>query len=282
MRLSIEKSIGDLPAMPATANAVLVESNDPDSTVARLEKIIHLDQAITSKVLRVVNSSYYGYEGEVSSISQACLMLGIQQIKALVLSMTLFSMLEGRTPHQQAASNQVWLHAMASTACVNLIATKKHLKPSDTGFLLVASLLHDIGRLLLFASFIEEYDAVMEKALAENISLDLVEMQVLGTTHGRIGSQMARGWNLPEKISQIIDQHEGNFSQQPPWEVFPVHIADCFTQYLYKNPAEPERLPVAQLALDWIGLDQEELDLLYSETLEKVTEFENSEIIEAA
>src|SRR4051794_5341481 len=91
LRQSIERAMTDLPALPNVVSRVLEEAEKPDASAAAIEKMIAADQALTSKVLRVVNSAYYGLSGQVTSLGQAIVILGLPQIRNLVLSVSAMS-----------------------------------------------------------------------------------------------------------------------------------------------------------------------------------------------
>src|SRR4051812_44649147 len=93
VRLSIEKSLRDLPALPGIVARVLQETEDPDASAHGIEKLLSSDQALASKVLRVVNSAYYGLSGQITSLSQAIMILGIPQVRNLVLSVSAVSVM---------------------------------------------------------------------------------------------------------------------------------------------------------------------------------------------
>lgn len=282
IKKAIESAIHDLPAIPAIAQSILEESRNPDSSVSRLEKLIKSDQAITGKLLRVVNSAYYGLPAQVSNVGQACLLLGCQQIQALALSMTLFSSIATNSKEQKHAMQKFWLHSLSSVSCVNEIGQKKKLPVADIAFLQVCTLMHDIGRLLLFSSFPELYKTSLEVAKRNQIGIAEVELELWGSSHAEIGRRMCEVWKFPAPIGEVIGKHEGPFEESISWEVYPIHIADTMTQFVYLDLAESYGLPVNPLALQWLNFSTTEYETLHSNCLQKISDFQVSDDLEAA
>ena len=279
---AVEKAIQDLPAIPRVAQSIIAQTSDPDTSIQDIEKLIKSDQAITSKLLRVVNSAYYGLPGKVSNISQACLMLGTQQIRALVLSLTLFSSLNLETNQQKISMQKFWLHSLTSVSCVNIIGQKRKMSSVDLGFLQVCTLLHDMGRLLLFTSFPQLYDQSILKITKTKESIAKTEMEMWGLTHAEIGCRMAEVWKLPARICAVIGQHEGIFREETDWEAFPIHIADSICQFIYIDQTQPYIVQLENQALLWLNYQEEEIKSLRETCQQKLIEFCEGDGLEAA
>src|SRR5436190_6608594 len=116
VKKSIEKSVQDLPALPSVVTRILRETESPDACAQNIERMISAEQALASKVLRVVNSAYYGLSGQVTSLSQAIVILGLQQVRNLVLSVSAISSIKPRTPRQQETMKMFWQHSFGTAA----------------------------------------------------------------------------------------------------------------------------------------------------------------------
>src|ERR1700712_3732037 len=114
VRRQIARALQDLPALPSVVGKVLSETENPNATAASIEKMISSDQVLASKVLRVVNSAYYGLSGQVTSLGQAIVILGMQQIRNLVLSVCALSQVKPTTPRQHEVLKQFWLHSFGT------------------------------------------------------------------------------------------------------------------------------------------------------------------------
>lgn len=264
--------MADLPALPNVVARVLQETENPNASAATIERMIAADQALASKVLRVVNSAYYGLSGQVTSLGQAIVILGLQQIRNLVLSVSAMSTLKPKTARQQEVLKLFWMHSLATASCGGMIAKKKRLSAKDAETLFVASLLHDIGRLFLFCTFTQTYEQVLTFACDKGIVVERAEAQLLGTDHGGIGAKIARQWHLPEALAELIGSHEGPFEGEEEPMRFALHYADHATKYLYFPNSAPAPSELDPHAMAWLAFAPEDELWLKEETEKKLEE----------
>jgi len=267
---SIQRSLRELPALPDAVLRVVEETNRPEPSGARIERFVSSDQALASKVLRVVNSAYYGVSGQVSNLGQAIMILGMQQMRNLVLSMGAIAVFEGHIPRQKDTLRKFWLHSFSTASVAAMISTKKNCDKSNQELMLVAGLLHDVGKLFLFANFTSAYDQLVERALASGISVETAELTLLGIGHAEVGQLMAEYWRLPDSLAELIGSHEGPFSKNETPPVFCVHIADAMTKHLYFNRGTEIRYHIEPAALEWLDLTPEEFEAFKVEVESKV------------
>lgn len=275
VKKSIEKALQDLPALPNVVARVLRETESPDANAATVERMISADQALASKVLRVVNSAYYGLSGQVTSLSQAIVILGMHQVRNLVLSVSAISMMRPKTPRQHEVLRRFWLHSFGTAAAASLICQKKRIPPKDAEMVFVGGLLHDIGRLFLFSNFTQTYDQVIKFAEEKGLSIEEAEVRLLGMGHGEIGEEMAKFWKLPPALVQLIARHEGPFGPGDDPMILALHCSDMMTKNLYFDQefAVPTTLdPVAE---QWLGFTEDDYAKALRETEAKVEEASN-------
>lgn len=251
-RRSIFKSLGDLPPLPAVASKVIVEAESPDASPASMEAIIHSDPAIAAKALKVVNSAYYGLPGQVSSLTQACMLLGVQQIRNIVLGMCAMNALTAGQMNT-AGITQFWLHSFATAHGSRLIGLQKKVRPVNLDLLFVAGLLHDLGKLFLFTKFSEFYAQVLEQWAENPGPIHVIEQELLGVTHDVIGGEITEIWGLPSALSELIAKHEGPFDASSPELCFPIHIGDELSKYLYEQDAYARAPLFDPVAEEWLG-----------------------------
>lgn len=275
LRLGLEKSLRDLPALPGIVTQVLQETQSPDVSAQKIEKLLSSDQALASKVLRVVNSAYYGLSGQITSLSQAIMILGMPQVRNLVLSVSAISTMKPKTPRQEETLKCFWLHAFGTANATQSIARAKRLNVGDSETMLLGGLLHDVGRLFLYSTFSQTYDQVLKYAADHQITPIEAEKRLLQMSHSEIGGVMARNWNLPESLTQLIESHEGPFTPETPSTILAVHVGDTVTKHLYELPegAVPETLDPA--AETWLGYSPEEFEELRRETAGRIEEAAN-------
>lgn len=272
VRQQISKALQDLPALPTVVGKILTETENPNATTASIEKMISSDQVLASKVLRVVNSAYYGLSGQVTSLSQAIVILGMQQIRNLVLSVCALSQVKPTTARQHEVLKQFWLHSFGTAAAAQGLGKKKKLPLRDCDTLFIGGLLHDVGRLFIFSNFTEVYDAVLQHAIKNNCTVEEAEIELLGMSHAQIGGEMGRHWKLPEVLISLIEEHEGPFETGGSPMLYVLHYSDTITKHLYMGEDWEKMSRTDPVALSFLGLDEAGIQEVKEETEKKVEE----------
>jgi putative nucleotidyltransferase with HDIG domain len=272
VRKSIAQSVHELPALPGVVAKVLQETENPDACAATIERLISSEQALAAKVLRVVNSAYYGLSGQVTSLSQAVVILGMHQIRNLVLSMSAISTMQQRTAKQHETLRLFWLHSFGTAAATQHIAKHKHFNVRDAETVFVGGLLHDIGRLFLFTNFARTYDQVMKYAESRGVTIEEAEERLLGMSHGMVGALMAEHWKLPEVLIELIGGHEGPFGEREDALLYSINVGDWLTKHLYSDEETLRPSEAAPEAIAWLGFGDAELERLRRETEMKIDE----------
>jgi putative nucleotidyltransferase with HDIG domain len=258
--------------LPGIVARVLKETENQEVSAQSIEKLLSSDQALASKVLRVVNSAYYGLSGQITSLSQAIMILGMPQVRNLVLSVSAISTMKPKTPRQHETLKLFWLHAFGTAAATQIIAQQKRMKVNDTEALFLGGLLHDIGRLFLYSMFTQTYDQVLKHAQDKQIPVTEAEEKLLGLNHSEIGAAMATAWKLPPSLIELIDKHEGPFEASDDPTIFAVHTGDIITQHLYYTSESVVMTPIDPIAQDWLGYTEDELEDLRAQTSRKIEE----------
>ena len=148
----VARNIRDLPALPAVVLELIRTFDDPGADIPTLARMISYDQALAARTLRAANSSFYGLEAKVKTISQAIMVLGFDTVRSLVAAGAVMHALPGTSACLEPA--QFWRHSMATALCARNIARRTRLNPE---YAFLAGLLHDIGRLVLATRFAQPY-----------------------------------------------------------------------------------------------------------------------------
>lgn len=203
LRKKIQSS-PNLPSLPSVAMRVVDMTQAEDVDIKELAELITNDPALTTKILKTVNSPYYGLSKNVSTISQALVILGLQSVKTLVLG---FSLVRNLRSHEDAEFDfqTFWRRSIYAAAATRAIATQMNLVQREEAFL--AALLQDVGMPVLHTVLGDEYDKVMAQAGPEHRTLPGVEQNVLETTHAEVAAQLVEDWKLPPMLSQPIACH---------------------------------------------------------------------------
>lgn len=194
-----------LPSLPTIALDIIELVQQPEVTIQEIADTIQLDPALSSKVLRTVNSSFYGQSKTVSSISQALVVLGLRAVKTLALGFSLVGNLKD-VAAEEFAELGFWKRSLFTATAAKAIAKHVGLEHEEECFL--AALMQDLGMLALQQALGEEYSVIVEAAGNEHRKLTRHEREGLGITHAQIGGALAKKWQLPELLSVPIFHHE--------------------------------------------------------------------------
>jgi len=203
----IEDELQDLPPLPAVVIRVMQTINDPNTSAADLNRLISSDQSLTSKILRLVNSSYYGFPRRIATITHAVVILGFNTVRNLTTSLGVVNAFD--TFGRKTALNReaFWAHSLATAISASCIAKRKSVSSKAAEEVFIGGLLHDIGKLFLDLYFPDQYAIALRLSQAANISIWDSEKTALGIGHALVGKRIADKWNLPLSLTAMIALH---------------------------------------------------------------------------
>lgn len=194
--------IGDLPALPAVVAEVLRVTEDPSSSTADVSNIIQADPAMTAKVLRVSNSSYYGMKQYVGTLKLALVILGVREIRNIVLGISVFETLNDGDGEMKIAQ-EIWNRSLKTAGICKKLSNAMGLGLQGEEF--IAGLLADIGIMgLLRKDPGGTYRSMYETIGHEPQLLRQAELAQLQFTHAEVSQAMASQWNLPQTLSDAL------------------------------------------------------------------------------
>jgi two-component system, cell cycle response regulator len=195
-----------LPSLPGVAMRVLELTRDRNVSMQDIAQAVTADPALVAKVLKTVNSSYYGLSQPCPSIPRAMSMLGMNTVKSIVLGFSLVDMTKGVAGDGQAFDLQAyWRRAVYSAVAARTIAQKTRACDAEEAF--VGALIADIGMLACFAALKDEYANVLAAAPEDHAECIEVERTALSFDHAQVGMQLAGKWRLPEQLGQCVGYH---------------------------------------------------------------------------
>lgn len=191
--------LSNLPAMPTLLMEAIQQINDTQNLMTLVGKIAQ-EPSIAVRILRIVNSPFYGMPREIGSLREAIVLLGLNRIRDMLISICFAKILP--TQHKDFDYRRLWHHSMAVAECSRQLAGLSGYSPD---FAFTAGLLHDIGCLVIVILFPDEFSRIINEPAA---SLIETERRILGFDHLQIGSKAAQYWNLPLAIQEAIEQHD--------------------------------------------------------------------------
>jgi len=271
------ENIDHLPSLPSIIARLLKVVNSPDTSAEDAAELIEKDPALTSKMIRLANSAFYGIPRSISSVSSAVVILGFNTIRSLVLSASVMKLFTS-TKHA-FDKDRFWKHsivtAMAAKAIVRHFMSVKMMDPESA---FCAGILHDIGKLIFNEYAHEDYKAACELARSGNMSLLDAENQALGTNHAAIGKILADKWALPLDLEySLVYHHDPSQTDQILDLVATVHCADQLAHKAGAGLWENEQVnPEWSECRDILKINDSDHARIYeslSESVEKANEF---------
>jgi putative nucleotidyltransferase with HDIG domain len=195
-----------LPSLPAVYTEVINELQSQDPSVKKVAEIISTDLAMTAKILQVVNSAFFGLVRKISNPKEAVMLLGTETIKALVLSVKIFSEFNQKK-FAWFNFDELFNHSMSVSMFAQTISKKELLDRNLVNNALMAGMFHDLGKLILVTNFPESYQKVLNEASKTKQNLWDLECEMFGTSHAEIGAYLMGLWGLEYPVIEAIAFH---------------------------------------------------------------------------
>ena len=256
----IKNYITQIPSLPVSAEKALQICNEFNVNPIDLNKVISLDPVLTGRLLKLINSAYYGLFTNVTSLIKAITMLGLNTVKNLVLSTAVLSNLPKNKSKDGLNMEGFWHHCLCVGVTSKLLAIKQGVESKYLEEYFAAGLLHDIGKIPLNAVLTSEYMQMVTIADRENKSLLEIENETIGFNHCIAGGMIADLWKLDSSITDVITHHHNpdNYSGDNKNIVCNVAIANYYS-VVYEVGFAGDRKPVKPDKKNWeiIGLKED-------------------------
>jgi len=252
----------------------LVESHN--SSIEEIAAAINLDPSFTVRLLRVANSSFYGFSSSVDTVSKAVSIIGTTQIRNLALSTAISSSFAG-LPNTLVSMENFWRHSLFCGLAARKLA--RLAGKCDAEAVFTAGLLHDIGELVLFNRLPEQSKEALLLVLdsADELPVFQAEQQTMGFDHAQVGGELARQWKLPPLLEECIAcHHDIRAAKRYPREVALVHIANILALMAeVQTLSFDDVAPIDREAWKITGLSEGEvIDAVVAETQAEIAELE--------
>jgi len=232
----------DLPTLSVVANNIIQITQSPKSSALEVGRYISQDQALVSRILRIANSTFYGFPGKITTIPHAVVILGFTNIRNLVLTASISKMFSSKGGDGDFDREGFWKHSVACGVTSKLIAKRLGLKNLEEVF--IWGLLHDVGKLVLDTYFNEEFTRVVCLVKEKEILVRDAEQELLGFDHAAVGANVADRWNLPPALIKVIRfHHNPTQANESMRMVTIVHLADVLCRAIGIGNGGDSKIP---------------------------------------
>ncbi len=251
--------VTEVSSLPEVTSRIVEIVEDPRATTREIRDLVQSDPALATRILKVVNSAFYGLPAQIASLERAILMLGLSVVKNLALAASLSQLIKGGRITEHFEARDLWRHCLAVGVCARLIAKSARVVQPDEAF--VAGLVHDMGLLVTQQVFSEKVTQIAQICTAEPQDYRAVERQIIGADHEAFGGALAAKWKFPAGLRNAIAHHHEPCSLQPEFQkvAAAVYLADVVaarSQIGYWLTAGAQEIESEILALAEIQEDQ--------------------------
>lgn len=242
--------IRTFPTIPSLYLEVVNALQSSSVTTAEIGALIAKDMAMTTKLVQVLNSAYFGLPRTITDPTEAVGILGFDTTKSLIMTVKLLSQYDKVKPVYFSIDN-IWKHSTAVARGAKVISLLETGSTDFSATAYTAGLMHDLGKVILAANFDTQYHAAHDLARKQNLPLWTVEKDIFGATHGEIGAYMQATWGMPEEVVRAAAMHHSpqrandkNFSA-----LTAVHVANALE---YEGNVETDGLPVSTVEMEYL------------------------------
>lgn len=253
----------NLPTLPGIVTKLARMADDPNTTTEQMGKLISMDHILAAKLLRLVNSAFYGFPQKISSLSSAIILLGFNVIKSLIISASIFDIME-------AQDVELWEHSLGCAVVSNVLARRLGIK--DPEEISTAGLIHDLGKVAIKIELPAEYQQITKLVQERQIPFRDAEREILGFDHAEAGGWLARNWNLPNKLVEpVCLHHTPEASKKESLATAIIHFSDIVIRGLgHGHGPDIWVPPLEQKAWNCLKLPPESLGEVLDEIDEKL------------
>jgi len=265
----------ELASLPEVVMRTVDLINDPATSAAEIGQVLSEDPALTARLLKIVNSPFYGFPSRIDTVSRAITVIGTLELLDLILATSVVKAFRG-IPTDLVDMDSFWEHSLYTGLVARILAG--HLRAPNTERYFIAGLLHDIGSLAMYRQIPDSAAAILRRARNEIAPLHSIEQETLGFDHGEVGAELMQAWHLPPSLVEAIRFHHApQQAEQHQLETALVHLADVITSAVHDSASETGRVPPMEPAA-W------ELTGLQADIIERVideadTQFEDARAV---
>ncbi|MFH1215263.1 MAG: HDOD domain-containing protein [Pseudomonadota bacterium] len=257
------RDVKNLPTLPGIISKLTKMAEDPDTTTEQMGKVISKDHILAAKLLKLVNSAFYGFPQKISSLNSAIILLGFNVIKSLIISSSIFELMESQDV-------ELWEHSLGCAVVCSVLA--KRLDVSDPEEVSTAGLIHDIGKVAIKMELSKESEILSKMIHDKGISMLDAERELLGLDHAEVGGWLAKSWNLPPKLVEPIScHHNPKDAKDEKVAAAIIHFSDILIRGLGYGHGDDIWVPsLSKSAWELLNLSAQDIDEIIEQVEEKL------------
>jgi len=265
--------IEKLPPMPAIAARLMQLASDPDVDMTTVASMIARDPAMTATLLKLCNSSFYGFQNRVSSVQQAASLFGLRKITQMAVMALSAKYLVGRTEGYDLVEGELWKHSVIAASVAEQLAKKCGYPNSGLAF--TAGLLQDVGKIIIHDHVGDKLQEIRDAADKGDIGFMKAEEHVLGFSHAQAGALLMEKWNFPEELVDSVRYHHNPLSAKVDVKLACLsQVADAITMIMGLGlGADGLCYTVTEEVMDYLGLnDSDAIQSIMAGVVDKITD----------
>ena len=224
--VEVVKRVTTLATLPEITSRIIKTVEDQRSTAAQLHQIIAHDPALVTRILKVVNSAFYGLPGQIGSVERAIVLLGLNAVKNLAVAASIGALFKHGKLCDGIPARELWTHCIGVGVAARDIARQMKSRLADEAFL--AGMIHDVGIIVALQCFPDQLREVCEQAKLGQSNFCELERQIIGVDHQQLGAALAEQWKFPRPLQLVAGYHHQPHALQEQSSVLVnlVHAAD--------------------------------------------------------
>jgi len=250
-------NVTNLVSLPEVYLKISELINDPNTSLDKMGRVIEQDPGLTARLLKIVNSPFYGFTSKIDTISRALTVVGTNQLRDMILATSATKTFKGLANDLVTMEN-FWSHSLLCGIAAKAVGNTCLSRARESLF--VSGLLHDIGELVMFFRMPDTSRKVLERMENASICLDMsqVEREIIGFDHAKVGGELLKTWRLPGTIREAVEFHHTperapNFKM----EAAVVNIANILAQLAELQTTDRSQAPsIKPQTLQITGLDE--------------------------
>ncbi len=267
--------VTEISSLPEITTHVVAVVEDPKSTAQDLHDIVKHDPALAAKILKVVNSAFYGLPSQISSLDRAIVMLGMSAVKNIALAASLSRIFRPGPISDRFSARDLWTHCIAVGSCARMIAEATYGKAEET---FVAGLVHDMGLLVEYQVLADKLREVVDRCQSQPQDFLRAEREIIGADHTLFGAALAGKWKFPPALRFAIAYHHDPAALKPEVRSLPtaIQIADiicCQNEIGFYLTAQTGE--VTDAVLQTIGITEARLGEILEKLPDRIQETES-------